>query len=102
MARDVSRSRVSGIPGLDSETWEALGRGSSAVSNSRGTLPIQPKLPYPPSMGEYEGELSRLVDELNRSARRERTDEKTQLDQLLSTGVQRGASDLLAVAGSQA
>ncbi len=51
-------------------------------------------------MGEYEGELSRLVDELNRSARRERTDEKTLLDQLLSAAVQRGASDLLLVAGS--
>src|SRR5215472_1904604 len=49
-------------------------------------------------MGEYEGELSRLVDELNRSARRERQDEKTLLDQLLSAAVQRGASDLLLVA----
>ncbi len=51
-------------------------------------------------MGEYEGELSRLVDELNRSARRERTDEKTLLDQLLSAAVQRSASDVLLVAGS--
>ena len=50
-------------------------------------------------MGEYEGELSRLVDELNRSARRERSEENT-LDQLLSGAVQRGASDLLLVAGS--
>ena len=53
-------------------------------------------------MGEYEGELSRLVDELNRSARREKTDDKTLLDQLLSAAVQRGASDLLLVAGSPA
>jgi len=52
-------------------------------------------------MGEYEGELSRLVDELNRSAKRERTaEEKGLLDQFLSTAVQRGASDLLLVAGS--
>ena len=51
-------------------------------------------------MGEYEGELTRLVDELNRTARRERTDEKTLLDQMLSAAVQRGASDLLLVAGS--
>jgi len=51
-------------------------------------------------MSEYEGELSRLVDELNRSARRERTDEKTLLDQFLSSAVQRSASDLLLVAGS--
>ena len=53
-------------------------------------------------MGEYEGELSRLVDELNRSARRDRSDEKTLLDQWLSAAVQRGASDLLLVAGSAA
>ena len=54
-------------------------------------------------MGEYEGELNRLVYELNRSARRERTEEeKGLLDQLLSTAVQRGASDLLLVAGSPA
>ncbi len=53
-------------------------------------------------MGEYEGELSRLVDELNRSARRERTEEKGLLDQLLSAAVQRAASDLLLVSGSPA
>jgi len=53
-------------------------------------------------MGEYEGELSRLVDELNRSARRERADDKTHLEQLLGSAVQRGASDLLLVAGSAA
>jgi hypothetical protein len=41
--------------------------------------------------GQYEGELTRLVDELNRSARREKTDEKTLLDQLLETAVQRKA-----------
>jgi twitching motility protein PilT len=51
-------------------------------------------------MGEYEGELNRLVDELNRSARRERSDDKTVLDHLLGVAVQRNASDLLLVAGS--
>ncbi len=51
-------------------------------------------------MGEYEGELNRLVDELNRSARRERSDDKTVLDQLLAAAVQRNASDVLLVAGS--
>ena len=51
-------------------------------------------------MGEYEGELNRLVDELNRSARRERSDDKTVLDQMLEAAVQRNASDLLLVAGS--
>jgi twitching motility protein PilT len=51
-------------------------------------------------MGEYEGELNRLVDELNRSARRERSDDKTVLDQFLGLAVQRNASDVLLVAGS--
>jgi len=63
-------------------------------------LPIPLKFQYSRSMGEYEGELSRLVDELNRSARRERTDEKALLDQMLAAAVQRSASDLLLVAGS--
>src|SRR4051812_21858915 len=52
--------------------------------------------------GEYEGELNRLVYELNRSAKREQTEEKELLDQLLSAAVQRGASDLLVVAGAAA
>jgi twitching motility protein PilT len=52
-------------------------------------------------MGEYEGELNRLVDELNRSAMATRTpEENPQLDQFLTTAVQRGASDMLLVAGS--
>ncbi len=63
-------------------------------------MPIPLKFQYSRSMGEYEGELSRLVDELNRSARRERTDEKALLDQMLAAAVQRSASDLLLVAGS--
>jgi twitching motility protein PilT len=50
-------------------------------------------------MGEYEGELTRLVDELNRSATRARPDEKTLLEQVLTVAVQRSASDVLLVAG---
>ena len=50
-------------------------------------------------MGEYEGELNRLVDELNRSATRTRTEDSAPLDQLLRGAVQRTASDLLLVAG---
>src|SRR5260370_22375433 len=53
-------------------------------------------------MGEYEGELTRLVDELNRSATRAKSDEKPYLDTFLTAGVQRGASVLLLVAGSVA
>lgn len=51
-------------------------------------------------MGEYEGELNRLVDELNRSAMANRTEESPQFDQYLANAVQRGASDMLFVAGS--
>jgi twitching motility protein PilT len=46
-------------------------------------------------------ELSRLVDELNRSTRSGATSsEHTSIDRLLAQAVQRGASDLLLVAGS--
>jgi twitching motility protein PilT len=60
------------------------------------------KTTYPCFMGEYEGELTRLVDELNRSATRAKSDEKPLLDQFLTAGVQRSASDILLVAGSAA
>ena len=78
-----------------------------ALSDQAYHLPTGANVPYSPSMGEYEGELNRLVDELNRSARRERIErveeaEKGLLDQVLQTAVQRGASDLLLVAGSPA
>jgi twitching motility protein PilT len=63
-------------------------------------LPISKKLHILALMGEYEGELTRLVDELNRSATRAKTDEKILLDQMLATAVQRNASDILLVAGS--
>jgi twitching motility protein PilT len=80
----------------------SLLRNGLTSSLAQKHLPQKPGSPYSPLMGEYEGELSRLVDELNRSARRERSDDKPLLDQLLSSAVQRGASDLLLVAGSPA
>jgi len=53
-------------------------------------------------MSEYEGELTRLVEQLNRSAAGPRLDESKLLDQFLDVAVQRHASDLLLVAGSAA
>ena len=50
-------------------------------------------------MMEHENELSRLVDQLNRSAKESKSGETLSLDQLLSTAVRRGASDILLVAG---
>jgi twitching motility protein PilT len=50
-------------------------------------------------MMEHESELSRLVDQLNRSAKEAKSGEKPSLDQLLATAVRRGASDLLLIAG---
>jgi twitching motility protein PilT len=51
-------------------------------------------------MVAYESELSRLVDELNRSTPGTRTGESTSLDQLLAFAAQRNASDIILVAGS--
>ena len=51
-------------------------------------------------MGEYGSELSKLVDELNRSATNGRFSEKRSLDQLLSVAFRRNASDVILVAGS--
>ena len=52
-------------------------------------------------MVAYENELSRLVEQLNRSTAAARTPEETNnLDQLLTLAVQRNASDILLVAGS--
>ncbi len=49
---------------------------------------------------EYESELSRLVNELNRSTSTTKTGDRTSLDQLLSLAFQRNASDIILVAGS--
>jgi twitching motility protein PilT len=53
-------------------------------------------------MGEYETELSKLVDELNRSATNAKHSEKRSLDQLLAVALQRSASDIVLIAGSPA
>ena len=53
-------------------------------------------------MEERESELSRLVDELNRSATTPRAGEKRSIDQLLATAVHGNASDIILVAGSPA
>lgn len=53
-------------------------------------------------MDERENELSRLVDELNRSAAGVRSVEKRSIDQLLTAALQSQASDMILVAGSPA
>jgi twitching motility protein PilT len=61
-----------------------------------------PSSPYDSSMDEREDELSRLVDQLNRSAAGVRVGEKRSIDQLLTAAVQSHASDILLIAGSSA
>src|SRR5258708_2052334 len=51
-------------------------------------------------MAAYESELSRLVDELNRSTTATRVGENASIDRLLALAVQRGASDVILVPGS--
>jgi len=53
-------------------------------------------------MDERESELSRLVDQLNRSATVAKPGEKRSIDQLLATAVNGNASDIILVAGSPA
>ncbi len=53
-------------------------------------------------MAEYDGELTRLVEQVNRSAKESKADESKLLDQFLTVAVQRGASDLLLIANSPA
>jgi twitching motility protein PilT len=53
-------------------------------------------------MGEYESELSKLVDQLNRSGTNAKSSEKRSLDQLLAVALQRSASDIVLIAGSPA
>ncbi|MGD0631535.1 MAG: PilT/PilU family type 4a pilus ATPase [Terracidiphilus sp.] len=57
---------------------------------------------YHSLMDERETELSRLVDQLNRSATIAKAGEKRSIDQLLAVAVQSNASDLILVAGSPA
>src|ERR1700743_1995582 len=51
-------------------------------------------------MSVYESDLSRLVDELNRSTTGAKVDERPSLDTLLRVGVEQNASDIILVAGS--
>lgn len=51
-------------------------------------------------MMEHENELSKLVDQLNRSAKESKSGEKRSFDQLLAAAVKRHASDMILVAGS--
>ena len=51
-------------------------------------------------MDEHEDELSRLVDQLNRSATAAKSGEKRTIDQVLGTAVHSHASDIILVAGS--
>lgn len=53
-------------------------------------------------MTEYDGELTRLVEQVNRSAKSPRAEESRLFDQLLASAVQRQASDVLLIAGSPA
>jgi twitching motility protein PilT len=53
-------------------------------------------------MAEYDGELTRLVEQVNRSARESKADDINLLDHFLTVAVQRRASDLLLVANSPA
>jgi Tfp pilus assembly pilus retraction ATPase PilT len=51
-------------------------------------------------MAAYENDLSRLVEELNRSTPGAKSAERSSLDQLLTLAAQRDASDVLLVVGS--
>jgi twitching motility protein PilT len=51
-------------------------------------------------MPTYENELSRLVDQLNRSSTGAAQDSRTPIDQVFAQAVERGASDILLVTGS--
>ena len=51
-------------------------------------------------MVEHQNELSKLVDQLNRSATAAKSTEKRSLDKLLALAVEQGASDVILVAGA--
>jgi twitching motility protein PilT len=53
-------------------------------------------------MAGYGSELSRLVDELNRSTTAAKTGDSASVDRVLALAVQRGASDIIFAAGSAA
>lgn len=58
------------------------------------------RLRFRDPMAEYDSELTRLVEQINRSAKEPKADEGTLLDRFLMVAVRRQASDLLLVADS--
>src|SRR5260370_4248084 len=52
------------------------------------------------SMSVYESDLSRLVDELNRSMPATKTDTRPSIDDLLGLAAEQNASDVILVAGA--
>jgi twitching motility protein PilT len=63
-------------------------------------LPRLARTSYDLLMDEHENELSRLVDQLNRSATVAKSGEKRSIDQVLAAAVHSNASDIILVAGS--
>jgi Tfp pilus assembly ATPase PilU len=53
-------------------------------------------------MSEYDGELPRLVEQVNRSAKESKADDVKLLDRFLTVATERRASDLLLVGNSPA
>jgi twitching motility protein PilT len=74
------------------------------MNESAALPPLLRKTPASPgrgySMSAYENELSKLVDELNRSTPSARAAESRPLDQLLVLAARNNASDIILVAGS--
>ena len=63
-------------------------------------MPCLRRTSYDFLMDEHENELSRLVDQLNRSATVTKSGEKRSIDQVLAAAVHSNASDIILVAGS--
>jgi twitching motility protein PilT len=72
----------------------------SKSSQHGRTLPRLARTSYDFLMDENEKELSRLVDQLNRSATVAKSGEKRSIDQVLAAAVHSNASDIILVAGS--
>src|ERR1700679_2231001 len=72
----------------------------SKSSQQGRTLPRPARTSYDLLMDERDNELSRLVDQLNRSATVAKSGEKRSIDQVLAAAVHRNASDIILVAGS--
>ncbi|HXR39723.1 MAG TPA: PilT/PilU family type 4a pilus ATPase [Terracidiphilus sp.] len=77
------------------------GTGDGRDGSADGFAWVKPDA-YDSPMGEHDNELSRLVDQLNRSATAAKSSEKRSIDQLLGAAVASHASDIILVAGSPA